>query len=399
MPRGTGAKSSGGNGRRGPDKIKRKRSCFRRPSKSASAAENPNPFTARNVSAGNEESSSSSPSSLPPQPSPSPASSPSPSDARHTFVKEYLHTLIKELKEQLRQEKGALYDHLKRGHTTIEPVNPVIACFTSGLNPEHFWKPALRCWLPKLWFPELDLKCPKCHQFGKHHKHGYASNPEARCVAGLRNDWYLFTSVLQCAFCRHRFYATHPDVLGNMHQAFSNPILLPFVLSESSGLDSDVAWMMPIIFNDGGTAESLHRMMSEGHAEQRDLLHAVYNAVCDFRLKKSVGLPDPPKFDRSQVDVSVPAASSLLSIYKRETLRYEKYMNLHMLTLSAESAKLDASHKMPKLICNVNGQRIFDTAVQVTNERSQIVALVLNMLFRQLSLKVLPPCHDYTTTR
>ncbi|CEP01101.1 hypothetical protein PBRA_008413 [Plasmodiophora brassicae] len=357
---GTGAVKSGGNGRRGPDKQPRKRSCRKKTQPPASKVhENLRPTADDSRAETNADPN---------------ASLLNPDD---DFVGQYIHGVLKVLKLQLEKETGDIVDRLKAGHMWITAPNPVVACHRRGLRPDHFYKPDIFCWLPKLYFPELQLRCPHCGTTGFHVKNGYASNPEVRRVRGLRNMFYVFTNVLKCEQCRSSFYATHPDVIAHMPMAFNNELVLPFVLTESCGLDAAVVWLMPSLFNDGTTPESLSRTIDEAYKERRDLLHATYNALCDYYSPKdgsiALGYKTPAQFDPNIIDVNAPSAAHLASVFRRQTLLQKSYITVDALRRSASSLAYDFSHKVPRMMAKLAGNRMFDSLFQATNEFSEIV--------------------------
>ncbi len=206
-------------------------------------------------------------------------------------------------------------------------------------------------------------------------------------------SYFILTHRLRCqeANCRKTFTATNPEVLKKMPRACTVPTVLPFVLTHRGGVDISVLQEMEGAIGTlaGGNFRAFRKSLNERHALRAQHLELSYASLCSEiwypkacarssnTARQSRTSDVPYKFERGQLLEFVASASYLRDVYVAHLEKHLEDMLFEMMTRDASVLEVDHSHKILKLLSRLSGEKIFDAALQFTNEFKEIVLLHL----------------------
>jgi hypothetical protein len=189
----------------------------------------------------------------------------------------YMTEKIGEIKKQVKQKFGPIYDGLKSGDCWVRAPDPMHALRTSvykksgPVTPDWFYYRDIFVWIPHITYPQLRLdamQCPKCLEEGKTgaaarglSRGGWANT--CRRIIGEEENFYLYTMRYKCSH-NHRFQPTLPAFVNLL--PIEVQLNFPVALSHRSGLAMSIQRKLNC-YNDMAVApQSIANMLLEAHA-------------------------------------------------------------------------------------------------------------------------------------
>ncbi|KAF9529747.1 hypothetical protein CPB83DRAFT_882672 [Crepidotus variabilis] len=246
-------------------------------------------------------------------------------------------------------------------------------------SPQSLFHPQFFLWDPQAIVKQIP--CPTCHCILIRHAH--ISRP--RRIVTVNSTFWMIGYRYHCTNCRHPKTGKHSVTW----QSWDHRILavlpshlaseFPAQLSHRSGISKTLFHWMRACFQNGMGAKQFADSLRVQHLQRYDELHAQYLNYLSSRLGVDTWRGRKYKSFLAFENLTdegyhgyVPGSQWLRDMYDNFIEDHRQDFNQHMGMLSAEICAIDHSHKVTKHVAKVNGERIFNGLLTVTNEIGEI---------------------------
>ncbi|KAJ7587518.1 hypothetical protein C8J56DRAFT_786255 [Mycena floridula] len=254
------------------------------------------------------------------------------------------------------------------------------------ITPTSLYNPRFFFWDPLALVDSIP--CPNVHTHlyadgspvpckGKLIRHEYPVRP--RCIIDFEESFYLIGMRYRCNLCHPRstFQSWDARVLSLVPSTLAEQF--PAMLSHRSGISKKLFAMMRCSFQNGVGAKQFSYNLNVLHRRRYEMLEVQYMETILARAETSAGrsrtyLPFPEFEDKgpNRFNALIPSGQWLRDMYDKFIESHEKEFDQHTSTLGSDIYAIDHSHKIVKHIGKIEGQRVFDALLTVTNGMGQI---------------------------
>ncbi|KAF8801127.1 hypothetical protein BYT27DRAFT_7227031 [Phlegmacium glaucopus] len=245
-------------------------------------------------------------------------------------------------------------------------------------SPTSLYNPRFFLWDPKALYK--DLPCPICRQH-----HATISRPQ-QCI-DITSKFYIIGYRYRCVNCLHpqmkkkmvTFRSWDRHILAVLPSALAAEF--PAYLSHRSGMSKALFSWMRMSFSSGMGAKWFTDALVAEYLLRYDELHLQYldyiasnimmNTWIGKKYQSFLPFHDTSPDGRHRF---VPCSQWFWDMYDCFMEDHRHEFNQHTAMLSAEICAIDHSHKITKHIAKVNGERVFNGLLTVTNEKGEIQA-------------------------
>ncbi|KAF9521942.1 hypothetical protein CPB83DRAFT_920447 [Crepidotus variabilis] len=255
---------------------------------------------------------------------------------------------------------------------------PPAAYFCLGAEPTtptSLYRPRFFVWDPQSLYKQLS--CPACGQVLIRH----SAISRAGQVIGFESSFWLTGYRYHCRHCHH----VKPRKQSATWRSWDRRILaalpaqlaseFPAHLSHRNGMSKPLFAWMRSCFQNGMRAKQFSDAIRVQHLLRYDTLHLQYldRVAMDSWMGKQYKLF--LKFDGTSdegFNGFVPSSQWFRDIYDNFIEDHRAEFNQHMGKLTGEICAIDHSHKITEHVAKVNGERVFNGLLTVTNEFGEI---------------------------
>lgn len=296
-------------------------------------------------------------------------------------VAQYLRVVTSEVA----RNGSHLRERLKQGYLWVEKPDPSIALvkkLSSGMHavtPVDFYRPDVFLYFPQLVFPSVEMRCPVSSCMSTEQiRHGLSKPRRVICIDRC---FFVITQRMKCKTCSKTYMATHPNVIASLPVECRTADLVPFVLTRKSGLSKRLLAEMETQIGTGvgGGFESFRKSLVERHNSRIDELHLAYCSAVDTWKSKLKSKLNHAPWNGAEAESFVGTGRYLTRVFIDFLSANKHHMLLEMMQRGADRLCLDHSHKFLKMLKRDGGLKLFDSALQGTNEYDEIVFMSLSL--------------------
>lgn len=334
------------------------------------------------------------------------------------FLKRVQERLLAELKKdgvaQIQQKY--LKSHLDDNNYWIRAES--IPKLASKLNypvegVNRYYLKDIKVWLPDTQFGIENIPC--CISCGKNHDvvpHSFQTNHPARRIITFDTYYFLMSRTYRCKVCekfnksdndtrrpvvdgqqampgtqvgrqkgkrtQYTFMGSHEDCLKRCRHFVRESF--PAVLSAKSGLDKVLASSLRPLSDRGLSFKAMSKWLQEMHSLKftRMFIAQQDQLVVDNRVRMLQALPPLKERlsdfgDPAGYHGAIPTEHYLSSMYKK----YHKTVQSHMdkqqkFQVNCDQIAIDASFKATRKMTRINGKRVFNAMITLTNQDGMI---------------------------
>ncbi|KAF5382655.1 hypothetical protein D9615_003032 [Tricholomella constricta] len=290
---------------------------------------------------------------------------------------DYLRGVVEKLKAEIKSSgKPACY---QKGTFWIRPRDPLFALHTTknsetGYSPTELYHLPIFVWLPE-WLPGRPdyLRCSRCP--GKHHlvRNGWNSNPIARRVRDMHNDYFLMTGRFVCnkdavgdPGCGASYQGTDPEILAQLPRDVQESF--PAYLTARGAIDKNLMSVMRTLFANRFGPEPFASLLGE----MRHLHHAhrelMYLAACVSSPTQPPPVPFSEFNDKNRYAGTHPSTEYCKSIFVDWMRAHRVFYDRVMASLPGAILKGDHTFKLIKYMARLSGEPTHDAMYTVVNE-------------------------------
>ncbi|KAF8802776.1 hypothetical protein BYT27DRAFT_7111482, partial [Phlegmacium glaucopus] len=248
-------------------------------------------------------------------------------------------------------------------------------------SPTSLYNPRFFLWDPKALYK--DLPCPICRRVLQ--RHATISRPR-RCI-DITSEFYIIGYRYRCVNCLHpqtkkktvTFRSWDRHILGVLPSALAAEF--PAYLSHRSGMSKALFSWMRMSFSSGMGAKRFTDALVAEYLLRYDELHLQYLDYIASNIMMNTWIGKKYQSFLPFHDTSpdgrhgfVPRSQWFRDMYDHFMEDHQHEFNQHTAMLLAEICAIDHSHKITKHVAKVNGERVFNGLLTVTNEKGEIRA-------------------------
>ncbi|RDB23206.1 Werner syndrome ATP-dependent helicase [Hypsizygus marmoreus] len=265
----------------------------------------------------------------------------------------------------------------KNGTFWIHPKDPLFALNAtrnspSGYSPTELYYLPIFVWLPEFLPGRPDyLRCAKCS--GHLTRDGWNSNPIARRVRDMHNDYFLITGRLNCnkerresPGCGASYQGTSPEILAQLRRDVQESF--PAYLTARGAVDKSLMAVMRTLFASRFGPEPFASLLGE----MRHLHHAHRELMYLSACASSPNQPSPASFstfeDKARYAGTHPSTQYCKSVFVDWMRAHRVFLDRIMASLPGEILKGDHTFKLLKYMLRLMGEPTHDAMYTVVNE-------------------------------
>ena len=259
----------------------------------------------------------------------------------------YVKNIIQKLNVELKNTKTlSMYSELKT--FWINPPNSFLfRCKSNSASPDNDYIRPVFVWAPHLFFLNNKIPCPKCK--GKMELMGWPSNPKARFVIDLFENFYILSYNYKCCFGTR--LGSSDEVLQILPPQLSSQF--PAISTHKGTIAKKLVKLLSPCFNSGLGPEAFSSMLWELQTQSYDEKYVNWQYhVLKIFTTESVCPPNPNYaqfssfLDTSGYNAHIPSPSFLTDIFNDAINIISPDIEKKMGMYEAEILRQDLSFKV-----------------------------------------------------